>query len=357
MIIAALRQPSLHPSMTTTLQTPSRVHELLEAFEGRSRVLVLSHNNPDPDSMGGAFGLRFLLEKQLGVSTSFGYRGDIFRAENLEMVRALGIGIVRLEDLDLARFDGFAMVDTQPGFGHTFVPPSIQLDAVVDHHIPPTQGAGPSKFRDVRTDVGATCSIITGYIMELGLEPPPRVATALLYGIRTDTADLSRNTSPLDERAYLYLLQRADRAALASIARPALPSNYFKVFRQALNETRVHGKLAVCSLGHTENPEIVAEYADLLLRLEGTEWVVTGGLYKNTYYISVRAKTYGRDAWSLLREVLDGEGSYGGHGTVGGASIPLADESPRTLRRLERRLYQRLLEALDEDQTSAKRLI
>ncbi|MCA8970159.1 MAG: DHH family phosphoesterase [Planctomycetes bacterium] len=343
--------------MTTTLEKPSRVHELLEAFEGRRRVLVLSHNNPDPDSMGGGFGLRFLLEKRLGVSTTFAYRGDIFRAENLEMVRALGIGLVRLEDIDVARFDGFAMVDTQPGFGHTFVPPGVRLDAVVDHHIPPAKGAGPSVFRDVRTDVGATCSIVTGYLMDLGLDIPPRVATALLYGIRTDTADLSRNTSPLDERAYLHLMQRADRKALASIAQPSLPANYFKVFRKALNATRIHGKLAVCSLGTTENPEIVAEYADLLLRLEGTEWVVTGGLYKDTYYVSVRAKTYGRDAWSLLREVLDGEGSYGGHGTVGGASIPLEDDSPRTLRRLERRLYQRLLDALGEGQTPAKRLI
>lgn len=343
--------------MTTTLKSPSRIHELLQAFEGRSRILVLSHNNPDPDSMGGAFGLRFLLERQLGVTTAFGYRGDIFRAENLEMVRRLGIGMVRLEDLDVSRFDGFAMVDTQPGFGHTLVPEGIELDAVVDHHVPPESGAGHSVFRDVRTDIGATCSIVTGYLMDLGLEIPPRVATALLYGIRTDTADLSRNTSPLDEKAYLHLMQRADRKSLASISSPSLPANYFRVFRHALNATRVHGKLAVCSLGHTENPEIVAEYADLLLRLEGTEWVVTGGLYKNTYYISVRSKSYSRDAWSLLREVLDGEGSFGGHGTVGGGSIPLEDDSPRTLRRLERRLVQRLLDALDESQTPATRLV
>lgn len=318
---------------------------------------MLSHNNPDPDSMGGAFGMRFLLEEQLGVQTSFGYRGDIFRAENLEMVRSLGLSMVQLDDLDVARFDGFAMVDTQPGFGHTYVPEGVALDVVVDHHVPPQKGAGPSVFRDVRTDVGATCSIITGYLMDLGVAIPPRVATALLYGIRTDTADLSRNSSTLDEQAYLHLMQCADRKALAAIARPALPAGYFRVFRKALNATRVHGKLAVCSLGSTENPEIVAEYADLLLRLEGTEWVVTGGFYKSTYYISVRAKTYGRDAWSLLKEVLDGEGSFGGHGTVGGGSIRLDDDSPRTLRRLERRLFLRLLDAVDEAQTPATRLV
>lgn len=342
--------------MTTTLPS-TRVHELLDALRGRSRVLVLSHNNPDPDSMGGAFGLRYLLEHELGVQTSFGYRGDIFRAENLEMVRRLGLGMVRLEDLDVSRFDGFAMVDTQPGFGHTLVPDGVTLDVVVDHHVPPEAPVPGTKFQDVRTDVGATCSIISGYLMELGIDIPPRIATALLYGIRTDTADLSRNASPLDENAYMHLMQCADRKALASIAQPALPTGYFRVFRKALNATRIHGKLAVCSLGQTENPAIVAEFADLLLRLEGAEWVVTGGLYKSTYYISVRAKSYGRDAWSLLKEVLEGEGSFGGHGTVGGGSIPLDDESSRTLRRLERRLFTRLLEAVGESHTPATRLI
>ena len=146
-------------------------------------------------------------------------------------------------------------------------------------------------------------------------------------------------------------MTRADRKALARISQPQLPLEYFRVFRKALNAVRIHGKLVVCSLGQTENPEIVAELADLLLRLENAEWVVTGGAYEGIYYVSVRAKSYGRDAWSLLHEVLDGEGSFGGHGTVGGASIPLSDDSPRDVRRLERRLMKNLLEALDETQT------
>lgn len=337
--------------MAIVLDTRSRVDELLRVLAGRKRILVLSHNNPDPDSMGGAFGVRYLLEKALRVPTSFGYRGDVFRAENLEMVRSLGIGMVRLDELDVGRFDGLVVVDTQPGFGHTYLPPEMTVDAVIDHHVPPPNDPILGRFRDVRTDIGATCSIVTGYLMDREMEIPPRVATALLYGIRTDTADLSRNTSKLDEQAYMYLMARADRKALARISCPSLPKDYFRVFRKALNATRIHGKLVVCSLGVTENPEIVAELADLLLRLQGAEWVVTGGLYEGRYYISVRAKTYGRDAWSLLKEVLKDEGSFGGHGTVGGGSIPLTDDSPRGLRRLERRLMKNLLEALDETQT------
>jgi len=340
--------------MTVAVDTSTKVREFLDVLDGRNRILILSHNNPDPDSMGGGLGVRFLLEESLGVETTYAYRGQIFRAENLEMVRRLGIGMVDINDLDLSRFDGLVVVDTQPGFGHTVLPDDMPVDGVIDHHVPPPDTSDRKykvRFRDVRTDVGATCSILAGYLMELGLEIPARVATGMLYGIRTDTADLSRNTSDLDERAYMHLMARADRQALAEISKPSVPKNYFTVFRHALNQTRIFGRVVVCSLGVTDNPLIVAEVADLLLRLDEAEWVVTGGLYNNTYYISVRAKDYGRDAWSLLRDILDGEGSFGGHGTVGGGSIPVKDLSQRSLRRLERRLLRNLLSALGESHT------
>ncbi|MEZ5989930.1 MAG: DHH family phosphoesterase [Planctomycetota bacterium] len=339
--------------MAPTIQTRTKVAALLDRLQGKKRVLIMSHTNPDPDSMGGGFGMRYLIEQALEIPTSFAYRGHIFRAENLEMVNSLGLGLVKVDDIDIGRFDGLVVVDTQPGFGHTQLPDDLDVDGVIDHHVPPPGAVAPDCFVDVRTDVGATCSIVTGYLMDLGLDVPPRVATALFYGIRTDTADLSRNTSDLDERAYLWLMERCDRSALARISNPSLPKDYYSAIRTAMNGTRIYGKVIVCSLGQTSNPQIVAEMADLLVRLHGAEWVVTGGLYESTYYISVRARHFGRDAWSLLDEVLKGEGSFGGHGTVGGASIQLKDPSPRTVRRLERKLMRSLLDALGEAQTTA----
>lgn len=339
--------------MQALVETECRVEELLRLLQGRSRILVLSHNSPDPDSMGAACGMRYLIEKALGIPTIFGYRGDIFRAENQEMVRSLGLGMVKAEELDMARFDGVVLVDTQPGFGHTVLPEGKAIDVVIDHHILPHGSPTSGRYRDVRVDIGATCSIVTEYLMVLGLPIPARVATALLYGIRADTADLSRNTHPLDERAYMHLFELADRKALARISQPQLPVNYFRIFRKALNAVRIYGKVVLCSLGRCENPETVAELADLLLRLQDVEWVVTGGLYEETYYLSVRAKSYGRDAWALLHEALKGEGSFGGHGTVGGASIPVSDDSQRGLRRLERRLQNNILEVLGEQDSTA----
>ena len=338
--------------MQGTLQAKSKVGLLLERLRGKKRILIMSHTNPDPDSMGGGFGMRYLIEHCLEIPTTFGYRGNIFRAENVEMVNTLGLGLVPEAELDVGRFDGLVVVDTQPGFGHTKLPKDMVVDGVIDHHVPPPKAPKTDGFVDVRTNVGATCSIIAGYLMELGMEIPSRVATALFYGIRTDTADLSRNTSKLDEDTYLWLMARCDRSALARISSPTLPKEYFSAFRTAMNATRIYGKVIVCSLGQTSNPQIVAEMADLLLRLHGCEWVVTGGLYDDIYFISVRARDYDRDAWALLDSVLKGEGSFGGHGTVGGGSVPIKDPSPRGVRRLERKLVRNLLEALGESQTT-----
>ncbi len=246
--------------------------------------------------------------------------------------------------------DCIALVDTQPGFGHTHLPDGRAIDVVVDHHVPPASTSGSagdahSSFHDVRTWVGATSSIITGYLMDAGIDVPKPLATALFYGIKTDTADLSRNVSPLDERAYDYLARLVDRASLRDITMPELPPEYYRTLREALNNVRIYEDLVLCSLGRIAAPEMVAEVADLLLRLEGKQTVFCGGLVGQMYYVSLRTEGT-QDAYDLLRAALGGEGSFGGHGRLAGGCIRLPDDDVRTLKRFERRLERNILAAL-----------
>lgn len=327
---------------------------LIELLRGKKRLLVLSHANPDPDSLASAAGLRLFARERAGLPSEFGYSGRIMRAENCEMVRSCAIDMQRLEDLDVRAFDCLALVDTQPGFGHTDLPAGRAIDVVIDHHLPPevpTTTETPP-FNDVRTWVGATSTMVTGYLMDAGIEPPREVATALLYGIRTDTADLSRNASPLDQQAYDFLMKRADRQVLAKIATPSLTPEYFCALREALRATRIYNQVVLCSLGKIAAPEMVAEIADLLLRLEGKRTVFCGGLVGETYYVSVRTELE-RDAYYLIRGALDGEGSFGGHGRIAGGSITLPDSEDRTLKRLERRLERNILKTMGVDGVTA----
>lgn len=322
-----------------------RTEVLLDLLRRRRRLLVLTHTNPDPDSLASGMALRYFAQSTVGMPSDFGLSGRIMRAENKEMVKQLGIQLTPIEELDLDAYDCVAVVDSQPGFGHTQIPEGCKVDIVVDHHVAAEdcQHLSNADFLDVRCDVGATSSLVTHYFMEARVVPTSDVATALIYGIKTDTADLSRNVSDVDLRAHEFLFPHVDRKKLASITRPALPIAYYQALKEALNKVRIYGKVVLCSLGKTSNAEMVAEVADLLLRLEGAEAVFCGGLVGNTYHVSVRTLIGHGDAWRLIHDALAGEGTYGGHGSVAGGCIVLPDDEPRTLKRLERRLEKNIL--------------
>jgi len=326
----------------------ARMEALRAVLTGRQRLLVLTHNNPDPDSLGGAVGLQDFARKVTGVESQFAITGRILRAENQAMVRELGIQMDRLETVDLTDFDCVALVDTQPGFGHTFVPPSLAVDIVIDHHVCAEAEKTPRDvgFLDVRPDVGATSSMVAGHLLEAGVVPSREVATALAYGIKTDTADLSRNVSDQDLRAYDYLFPHVDRQRLVSITCPRLPHAYFQTLKDALTKVRLYDGVTLCSLGRTPSAEMVAEVADLLLRMEGVRAVFCGGLVSGSYYVSVRTEV-GGDAWRLIRDAMEGEdGTCGGHGSVAGGTIHLGSGDSRTLKRLERRLERNILRSM-----------
>jgi nanoRNase/pAp phosphatase (c-di-AMP/oligoRNAs hydrolase) len=326
----------------------ARTEVLRNLLRGRQRLLVMTHNNPDPDSLGGAVGLQEFARKAAGIDSRLAITGKILRAENVAMVRELRIQMDRIEDTNVADFDCFALVDTQPGFGHTKVPPNVNVDIVLDHHVcadvSPTLPDVP--FVNVRPDVGATSSLVATHLLEAGVRPSAEVATALAYGIKTDTADLSRNVSDVDLRAYDFLFPFVDRQRLVAITSPRLPVAYYQTLMGALGKVRLYDGLTLCSLGRTTSAEMVAELADFLLRMEGVRSVFCGGLVGNNYHVSVRTEI-GGDAWSLIREGMEGEeGSCGGHGSVAGGVIHLDPADARTLRRLERRLEKNVLESM-----------
>ena len=154
--------------------------QLVKLLRARKRLLVLTHTNPDPDSIGSAMGLRHLAQERLGMPSCFGLVGRVMRAENKAMVRSLGIELTPLSQVDLDSYDCIALVDTQPGFGHTSLPDGRAIDIVLDHHVPPeNESISPATFQDVRTEIGATSSLVTSYLMGLDVTVPKEVATAL----------------------------------------------------------------------------------------------------------------------------------------------------------------------------------
>ena len=322
----------------------------------RGRFLVLTHRSPDPDALGACEGLRLLFEAGFGYRVTVATVGRIHRAENVTLLRTLDLELVDYDEIDHDSFAGAALVDTQPEFAHTVIPEHIPIVAVFDHHVPPDKnghGSPTVPHKDVRLELGATSSMIYEYLRDAGVTLDPKTASALFCGVRYDTADLSRNASPLDEEAYYETFRRADRAGIARIHHPPLPRGYYRELHTALTQARQHGPLVLALLGKVANPESVAEMADFFLRMKGTSWVVVGGAYEQTYVLSLRTDYAFGKAYPLMKRVLDGLGAFGGHGHIAGGQIPLEDTGESTIKEVERTLRANALSVIgktdDED--------
>jgi len=316
------------------------------------RVLVLTHRGPDPDAIGACEGIRFLCAEVFGIEARVATVGRIHRAENLAMVRVLDLDFATYGEIGADDFFGSVLVDTQPEFGHTLLPRDIPVLAVFDHHVPPsdvTDAPGLEvAHRDVRLGTGATSSIVYEYLRDSGVELPERVATALFCGVRYDTADLSRNASQLDEEAYHETFQRADRSLVTAIDHPPLPPIYYTELSRALTVARQHDAMVLALLGEISHPEFAAEMADFFLRMKGCSWVVVGGAVsaEGEYVLSLRTDQHFGNAYPLMARVLDGVGTFGGHGHIAGARIPMEDMGESSISSVERRLRRNALAVL-----------
>ncbi|MEM7517770.1 MAG: hypothetical protein AAF368_12720, partial [Planctomycetota bacterium] len=286
-----------------------------------SKLLVLTHRSPDPDGLGACEGIRRLCGPDgFGYEVDVATVGRIHRAENLAMVRALDLNLLDYNALDLSSYFGCVLVDSQPQFGHTVVPDELPMLAVFDHHVPPSEDAPTVPHQDVRLGVGASSSIVYEYLREVGIELDEKTSSALFCGVRYDTADLSRNSAALDEEAYYETFRRCNRQSIARIAHPVLPRAYYKDLHAALSVARQHGALVVALLNRVSHPEFVAEMADFMLRMKGCSWVLVGGAFeengKASYVLSLRTDSAFGLAYPLMKRVLDGQGSFGGHGHI-----------------------------------------
>jgi nanoRNase/pAp phosphatase (c-di-AMP/oligoRNAs hydrolase) len=315
---------------------------LYAAARSAGRLLILPHNDPDPDAIASAVVLRYLLAERLGMESTIAYQGIIGRSENKTLARYLDCPLELRIDADLQHSPYLALIDTQPGTGNITLPPGASLVLVIDHHAWRRETAAAS-FADVRPELGATSTILTQYLQAASLEPPSSLATALFYGLKTVTMGLSRDTSPADAAAYSYLQPRIDASALANIEHAQVPADYFRSFDAALRAARMYDGLILGYIGRLAYPDLVAEMADVLLRLENARWVICMGVFQGSIVLSVRTKGMKHTADELVQAVVAGEGSAGGHGTLGGGQIPLGGGGPeQKARLLGRRVLQHL---------------
>jgi nanoRNase/pAp phosphatase (c-di-AMP/oligoRNAs hydrolase) len=296
----------------------------LQAFaEGVPVLPILVQRDPDPDGMAGAMGLRRLLHREEEASPIISL-GEVTRPENRRMAEMLGLQVVRVGPAELNGLKKVIAVDTQPA-------PEAgarTLYAVIDHH--PVREGYEAEIADIRPLLGAASTIVTQYLRATGEGLiTPRLATALLYGIRTDTDVLRRGATPEDVEAYAFLQGVADQELLRKIGRPAFSERGIRAVGRALAGLAVDGHVAVAYAGRLDDPSshVLPTLADFCLMIQGVGWSAAAGLVEDRLAINIRRVGGARGAGALARELAEEEGAGGGHHSM--ARVTLAAEPGR----------------------------
>lgn len=333
-----------------------RSDRFLNGLLPAGRVVFVSHVNPDPDSLASMLGLAHLVETRLGKPTVMTRDGLISRAENRAMVDVLDLELMPVERMDWAEDDYIVMVDSQPNTGRHTIPESVRLYAVLDHHDTPGDLENVS-FVDVRPSMGATCTLVTRYLMDQEIALTEKVATALLYGLETEVTGYPREASPADDDAMLFLFPLADKDKLAEIRNARLPHAHFGSFLQALQSSFIYDRLVISWVNDMAQPELAAEIADFMIRFEEVDWAVCGGVYGNSLILSVRSALADARSGELLRQVVGNLGKAGGHDRRAGGCIPLASTSISAVEDVQAELRRRFLKALKIEECRGQRLV
>lgn len=330
--------------------------QIVDWVRGKGKILIVAHDNPDPDSLAAAYALRHLFLVQNGQEATITFGGIIGRGENRIMVKELEIGYVPMDELDLDEYKVVCLVDTQPGTGNNSFPANRPVHIVIDHH-PLRDTTNGVRWVDVREGYGASATILFEYLLEHGVYVGTKLATILFYAIKSETQDLGREWSQADREAYLALVPLCNNRILYKITHPKVPQSYFSSHSRAIcNAVLYPGGVLVFNLFEIDNPDIVAEMADFLLRMEDVSLVLGMGRYKTCGVMSLRTMDEKLAAGEVMQQVVGDLGTAGGHAMIAGGQIKPLPEGATALRELEQKLTGRLQDALGLKREKGRRL-
>jgi len=296
---------------------------------------VLMHPNPDPDAMAAALGVEAIAER-VGTETTVYYPGQIRHHENRAFETVLDVEFERIGSTSEIDEPNIVLVDHNEPRGFKSCE-EITPMAVVDHH---PGGETGEKFSDVRTDYGACATIFAEYFRQLGSmtvnpeevtgddgagEVSPRVATALVHGIQSDTEHLTNGCSAAEFEAASFLYRGIDESKLDRIANPEVDAESLEVKAQAITDRQVEGPFAISDVGTVSNADSIPQAADELRRLEGINAVVVLGENDGAIQLSGRSTDDRVHMGKVLETAVQSVpmADAGGHARMGGGRVPL----------------------------------
>src|SRR5438876_3755216 len=297
--------------------TRARVQQYQRYFNDADRILIMLHNDPDPDAMASGLALRNILRRTKATAIIGAIQG-VTRPENLRMVNLLDIHVEAVTPDSLREVDRIAMVDVQPNYFGGLID---RVDLVIDHH--PEQPGYTAVFKDVRADYGSTCTILTEHLRAVDVNISERTATAMLYAIKSDTLFFSRHTNRVDLEAFSYLYPLADAALIRKMEGAEITLERLEYVLRAHRGGSLSDQVFCAFLGPTSREDFIPYVADFFLQVEDVKWTVVAGIVNDTMVMSVRNLGYMKNAGEFVRRVFSDVGSAGGHRAMAKAVVPM----------------------------------
>jgi nanoRNase/pAp phosphatase (c-di-AMP/oligoRNAs hydrolase) len=292
--------------------------QLLELFSRDERWLIVI--NADPDAMASAMALRRIMSHRVS-DVGIAHVNTISRPDNLAMVRYLHIPMVKFTPTVAAQYDRFAMVDSQPHHHPGFS--GVHYSVVFDHHPLSEEEPVIADFKDLKPEYGTCSALMTEYLYNLKIRPGKLLATALLFGIKTDTNSFERESCDIDIRAFRYLSKFANHQLLSRIARSEFRLEWLDYFSRAFTSLHTVRSGRYVYVGEVDNPDVLVVIADFFTRVHEIRWAVVAGVYKDTLVIIFRGDGVVRNLGNFAKLQFGDIGSAGGHKTMARAEVPL----------------------------------
>ncbi len=297
-----------------------RLMYLLSGYRGRD-IYIQTHDFPDPDALGAAFGLQSLLAAS-GVTARIMFNGKVDKLGVRKMAGLLDIGMSDYKNLEhgMAPDAPVVLVDCQKGGGNVIDAAGDEV-ACIDHH-PACTDLSQYGFLYHRV-TGSCCTLVSELYRDAGIDPGPLAAAGLLFGLKSDTADFSRGVTEADVAAYAYLFRYADKNIMHELEKNALEFSDLKAYGEAIRNVEIYGRTGFAGLGFPCPDALVALVADFLLDIEEIDVAVVWSWRKDGAKFSIRSEDPAVDAGVLARDALSGIGNGGGHAGMAGGFAPV----------------------------------
>lgn len=298
-----------------------QLKSLMGVFAPEDKVLIAI--TADPDAMASALALKRLLWRKVALVTII-HHNKIHRPDNLAMIRLLKIPLESAQKVNPDNYSKVVLLDSQAHHNKEFT--NLKVNVIIDHH--PPGPIGPDVvFSDIRTDYGANSTIMCEYLVAAGIKPSSRLATALLYGIRTDTGLFVRASLEEDVKAFLKLYQSVNVGVLRNIQSSEMRINDLEFLKAALNQYEIKRNCIYLHLAPSPNPDNLVQLADFFMKIDTVDMTVVSGIINDSLIVIMRylgANIRG-NIGKIASEAFNEFGPAGGHSTMARAELPVVN--------------------------------